>query len=97
MAVFQRSAGIVSGPCGPRELDLFLRQPAGGVGLVGECSQSLSVGGRAVPPRSGRLLGRSLEKNSVTDLERFLRFSASGKTGGLSRWRVDEPWMDPVT
>jgi hypothetical protein len=96
IAVFQRSAGIVSAPCAPRELDLFFRKAAGGVGLVGECSTSLSAGDRAVPPRSGRLLGRSLEKNSVRDLERVLRFAGSGQTEGLSRYRADEPLMAPV-
>jgi hypothetical protein len=100
MGVFQSLAGMVSGPWRSSEPDLFLRQlPVGlaGVSSAGWCSSEQSAVGRAVPPRSGRLLGRSLEKNSVTDLERFLRLTASEETRGLSGRRAGEPRVSPGT
>jgi hypothetical protein len=41
-------------------------------------------------PRSGRLLGLSLQKNSVTDFERFFLLMGSRGAGGLSTRRVGE-------
>ena len=43
-----------------------------------------------VLPRSERLLGLSLQKNSVTDLERFFILTTSRGAGGLSTRRVGE-------
>ena len=88
VGVFQRRAGIVSGFCVSKERDLCSRQLVvgiNGLGLPRWCSASLSSVGRAVPPRSARLLGRRLFKKSVTDLERLLRFAPSNDAGGLSR------------
>jgi hypothetical protein len=96
--VFQRLAGIVSAPCRSRERDLIFRQLAGGLGGVSSaswCSERSSAVGRAVPPRSGRLLGRSLEKNSVTDLDRFFLLTASEAACGLPRREIGETVMFP--
>lgn len=48
-----------------------------------------------VLPRSGRWLGLSLQKNSVTDFERFFLLAASGAAGGLSIRRVGESLVAP--
>lgn len=91
VGVFQRLAGMASTSYPCKETDLFFWQPAVGLDVdsAGWRSGLVSVAGRAVPPRSGRLLGRSLEKNSVTDSERFFGLAAL-KTGTLSTRRTGE-------
>lgn len=71
VGMFQRLAGIVSESPGWYRSSERERHR----GLL---SCSSSVVGRAVPPRSGRRLGRSLVKKSVTDLERLLRLAVAG-------------------
>lgn len=74
VGMFQRLAGIVSEPPAwyrSSERERHLRP----------WLLSSSVVGRAVPPRSGRRLGRSLVKNSVTDLESVLQLMGVGEGG----------------
>lgn len=100
VGVFQRRAGIVSGFSVSRERDLCSRQlpvDTNGLGLSRWCSASSSTVGRAVPPRSARLLGRRLLKKSVTDLERLLRFAPSKNTVCLSRSCGGEILTPPET
>ncbi|KAK3306582.1 uncharacterized protein B0T15DRAFT_527618 [Chaetomium strumarium] len=109
LCALRGSTPVAFGPCVSSDIALFrpcLRSaglPGGDVG-VGPLSCSptaFSPVGRAVPPRSGRLLGRSLERKLVTlvtDLERLLRLAASeaeGEAWAPSSWQIRELVMLP--